>query len=635
MHESCSPKVMGVVRDDRGWGRMSGVVMQGVGGKRLLLLDVYWPVRSGDSLKGAMWNRQGEEMVRLGMVKEGSKPDPRKQLMLDMRVLMMEWGSKRDVSIVMLGDMNLPVMRDRCEDKRRREEWDEWSEVLQLGGMLNMSSRVWGRKGGMWSYESGHNQSWIDWVCVSKGVVEAGGVTGLWMIDKTVMCSDHRSMMVDLDWEVVLGMAMEADVVKQGKGKGVRLLDRHDSADVKKFGRLLGDQVEMMEGEGMEGMVREVEEMSGEWLRGGDEGKVQQLREAMETAFQAYSKVMKETEEAMVNPMPEKRRHGWSRVMVGDAKALRAVRRLQRWARWRQCAALEVKVEEGRRLVKEWSGEVIDPPPESAGLGALEGWERGVERVVDRLKGRLHGTEKERSRSSMTWYLRKREESRQVGKLRDYLRSVLKLEAARSRLRCVKREVEVGGVRRVEVLTQAVEVCTAATSFFEEWFGVGRDRWYLGKWGGEEAEHERERERVRERGGTCVEETGVLHVGYEMCGMVLGDAGCGVGEGEAAHHPLWRNSEEGREMRVRLDEGDGGVVDSVPLPMREVARACERLRKRGADGSRGGGRGGVRRIMRWMVLVSWGRSARGSGRPTGGSRGGGRVEGGVVTGWPT
>ena len=162
MHESCSPKVMGVVRDDRGWGRMSGVVMQGVGGKRLLLLDVYWPVRSGDSLKGAMWNRQGEEMVRLGMVKEGSKPDPRKQLMLDMRVLMMEWGSKKDVSIVMLGDMNLPVMRDRCEDKRRREEWDEWSEVLQLGGMLNMSSRVWGRKGGMWSYESGHNQSWID-----------------------------------------------------------------------------------------------------------------------------------------------------------------------------------------------------------------------------------------------------------------------------------------------------------------------------------------------------------------------------------------------------------------------------------------------------------------------------------------
>ena len=31
------------------------------------------------------------------------------------------------------------------------------------------------------------------------------------------------------------------------------------------------------------------------------------------------------------------------------------------------------------------------------------------------------------------------------------------------------------------------------------------------------------------------------------------------------------------------------MVDSVPLPMREVARACERLRKRGADGSRGGG----------------------------------------------
>jgi hypothetical protein len=63
MHEGYSPKVMEVLVDERGWGRMSGVVVRGVEGRRLLLLDVYWPVRSGDELVGAMWNRQSQEMT--------------------------------------------------------------------------------------------------------------------------------------------------------------------------------------------------------------------------------------------------------------------------------------------------------------------------------------------------------------------------------------------------------------------------------------------------------------------------------------------------------------------------------------------------------------------------------------------
>ena len=146
-------------------------------------------------------------------------------------------------------------------------------------------------------------------------------------------------------------------------------------------------------------------------------------------------------------------------------------------------------------------------------------------------------------------------------------------------------------------------------------------------------ESEEELERERERGGRCVEETGVLHVGYEMCGMVLGDAGCEVGVGEGAHHPLWRNSEEGRLMRVRLDGGDARVVDSVPLPMRGVARACRRLRKRGADGSRGGGdkveesdydEGGVG-IMSEISKEEWGAYWRHKGWRKSGGRSGQRV----------
>jgi len=356
---------MEVLGDERGWGRMSGVVVRGVEGRRLLLLDVHWPVRSGDELVGAMWNRQSQEMIRLGLVKGGGVPDPRKQLLADMRQLMLRWGSERDVGIVMMGDMNLPVMRGACGSKQRRSEYDEWMEVLSLGGLVNLSKDVWGGKGGMWSYESGDRRSWIDWVCVSKSVVAAGGVTGLWMIDKAVTCSDHRSMMIDLDHEVVLGVPKEVGEAAQWKQRGVRLLDGHDPADVKMYGRLLGEEVDKMEGEGMEGMVKEMEELSGEWLRGGDEAKAQRLRGVMEMAFQAYAKVMKETEEGMVNQLISPvRRHGWSREMVGNAKALRAVRRIQRWARCRRSARLVQRVEEGVKMVRGWSGAQLEVPPD-------------------------------------------------------------------------------------------------------------------------------------------------------------------------------------------------------------------------------------------------------------------------------
>ena len=122
MHEGYSPKIMEVLVDERGWGRMSGVVVRGVEGRRLLLLDVYWPVRSGDELVGAMWNRQSQEMIRLGLVKGGGVPDPRKQLLADMRQLMLRWGSERDVGIVMMGDMNLPVMTEGCMWEQAEED---------------------------------------------------------------------------------------------------------------------------------------------------------------------------------------------------------------------------------------------------------------------------------------------------------------------------------------------------------------------------------------------------------------------------------------------------------------------------------------------------------------------------------
>ena len=118
------------VVDSRGWGRWSGVTVIGKGGSTMVLMSVYWPVKGQQEEDGgSMWARQQQAMTALGL-RQGNKVDPRLQLIEDLREELVHLTSQ-GASIVLVGDLNLPVMRDACGDPQRRHEHGRCNEVIK------------------------------------------------------------------------------------------------------------------------------------------------------------------------------------------------------------------------------------------------------------------------------------------------------------------------------------------------------------------------------------------------------------------------------------------------------------------------------------------------------------------------
>ena len=154
VQEEWGMRVKGQMRDSRGWGRWSGVVVGGKDGRDLVVLSVYNPTRGG--CEGSMWERQKERMVGEGQW----EPNPRRQLLRDLGEVL-ERESGRGRTIIVEGDLNLPVRRGDCGGREEREEWDAWGELWDRCGMRCISEELWGDKGTVWTFEKGGGRGWI------------------------------------------------------------------------------------------------------------------------------------------------------------------------------------------------------------------------------------------------------------------------------------------------------------------------------------------------------------------------------------------------------------------------------------------------------------------------------------------
>ena len=574
MMEGWGERETNVIYDERGWGRYTARVIQGRDGRAMVYISVYAPPRGSSNIKNndTMWDTQLRGLqIEIEKGNRKLNKDPRLQLISDLDEVMRVWD-KKGMAIVMAGDLNIRVRRSDCKGSVERDEWDEWAKLKDRCGMVDVARQAFDLVPDMHTWEQDgedecRSKTWIDWMWVSKTVVDKKAVEGIWVCPR-LNGGDHRGYIMDINIDSIIGVVNEEE---RGGGekreREVRLLDSHSEKDLDTFLELMNDR-----GDGWEQRITDLEMKAdeiGRWKE-GQEGEggvcacVSVLRAQMSADMQQLATLFKQVEGSMVqgggkkhqkshqgNKKGRRRRvkMGWSPEVARANKVLRISNKI-----------IKLNYKERDKVISMWSKVVGDSddeceeimPPDVEGMpmsevekeGAWERWREGMRGEIYKLKQRLHGRERKKLRERIGENVINRDKRFRLGKQKHFLNSILKRGSGDG---AVKRLV-VGKGENERVISDPAEINNYMVGFYEEWMGRDRVRWFRAKVDDEDANV-------------------LIQLGW-------------IKEDDYLVHPMYSEGAEGVRLRCKIDDGD---IDDVCMPdrVRKVLEKCTRVRGKG------------------------------------------------------
>ena len=215
----------GVIDDARGWGRYTGRIYQGKGGKAMVVVVVYAPDAQYDILneeRGDYSQRLGQRAATVadgttaGKWKPGKampKPTaeqvkhPKRLLFSDLKLQLWHYACKPLHTLVVMGDMNT----DLYAAHRRGKDRDAMLEMMDELKLISCGQTVWPQSHTGFATHSGdsvHADSHIDYVLISES--SATSVRRFGIHASPDLCEDrggrHAALFVDVDVVSLMGI---------------------------------------------------------------------------------------------------------------------------------------------------------------------------------------------------------------------------------------------------------------------------------------------------------------------------------------------------------------------------------------------------------------------------------------------
>lgn len=478
--------------DRHGYGRFTGRMIVGTEGKAVVLITVQGP--SPSESPGSQWMQQQAKLQQRRKLGEHIEPDPTQQLLVDLYTAL-EPHVNKGRHIIVGGDFNLhwsSNTQSAASLFTRLEDWASALRLTHLASHLQHDILTWRR-----SDAPGAATTSPDHVFVSESMLGCVKALGCY-VGHRINNSDHRPLVLDIAMHNLLGLAPDMLRLPPPPPKSrVKMLSCSDAKACIKFRRavragaahlLLENRLAAIEGAALD--LQRLLGSTGEgWTVYGTDFQDGRLTTQLQSWWSdVASCLLTSQEEAHKHPNMQATsgrgtKQCWSPQFKQLNHAHREVTRLANLVENNRCSAatarlLTTQLQQDLHTLQHTTP--LPPFPSGDHPSGLElhTWAKQARLAAHTLRKRLHGSKREELRGQASDRHAQLRASIECNKWKGLLGSELKKDhtSQDKHVLMVTEHTEDGPVRRL--ITDPDEVKSEARSFFAEWMGVGKDKWY-------------------------------------------------------------------------------------------------------------------------------------------------------------
>ena len=384
---TCKPII-----DERGWGRMSGRIIQGekddYDTTNLAIISCYVPCKATGA--GGAWETQTRKLIE---VPDGERQkDPRAQGLYDLKKLKEKLEKDHKCNVIIMGDFNI----DLNKSTTKRANLLQWSKDT---GMVNATLLKYGhdidaqikeydqiekddeQKIYTWiksTKEDNKQKSYIDHVWVSAELYTRGCVLGSAVMKEQVANSDHRPLITHIDFTEALGLNRSIDKEEEQRRRIFKYVNQkqrkiYESASAKIWKKKeLRKRIEEIYKRAVEGTLKQEE-----------------MDEVMKMVVAALLEAEESIDENLPLKKKKKYRQGWSAEFMNKLKTLTKYKTMithssknRLWEAKQMADIINLKYSDWLR--------VAPAPSVKAGKAIWKKWETNTQQAVKDMRKTMH-----------------------------------------------------------------------------------------------------------------------------------------------------------------------------------------------------------------------------------------------------